>query len=369
MTTEAYLMKKNLRAGIVGATGIAGQQFIVALQRHPWFRVARLAASSRNAGKKYGEALLDPKTGARRWWCDEEPSSDVLTLTVENGDEFDAAGLDVVFSATESDVAQVQEPRFARTTPVVSTASAFRYEADVPLLVPNVNMDHSALLKTQQQNRGWKGFIVPIPNCTVTGLVITLKPLADRFGLDAVVMTSMQGLSGAGRSPGVIGLDILDNVIPFIPKEEEKVEKELHKIFGTLSGNAIQSHPATVSATCTRANVIEGHTEAVFAALAQKATVEQVKAALRECPNEARTLGLPSAPVEWIHVDEDPFRPQPRLDRNRGNGMTTSVGRVREDKVLKNGVKYLLVSHNTKMGAAAGAVLVAEYLNAKGYLG
>jgi aspartate-semialdehyde dehydrogenase len=358
----------KLRAGIVGATGIAGQQFVVALQNHPWFDITRLAASVRSAGKTYGEALRDAQTGARRWWCDEEPAGAVLALRVENGDEFDPRGLDVVFSATESDVAKVQEPRFAATTPVVSTASAFRYEPDVPLLVPNVNMGHCALLDVQRRTRGWKGFIVPIPNCTVTGMVITLKPLADRFGLDAVVLTSMQGLSGAGRSPGVIGLDILDNVIPFIPKEEEKVEKELHKIFGSLAGESIRPHPAVVSATCTRANVMEGHTEAVFSSLGKEAAVDQVIATLRECPNEARELKLPSSPQEWIHVHDDPFRPQPRLDRNRGNGMTTVVGRVRSDKVLRNGVKYVLVSHNTKMGAAAGAVLVAEYLRVKGYL-
>ncbi len=358
---------KKLKAGIIGATGIAGQQFVVALQKHPWFQVARLAASARSAGKKYSEALRDTKTGARRWWCEEEPDVEVLALMVEHGDDFDPRGLDLVFSATESDVAQVQEPKFAATTPVISTASAFRYEADVPLLVPNVNMEHLSLLDVQRKNRGWKGFIAPIPNCTVTGLVVSLKPLVDRFGLDGVLLTTMQGMSGAGRSPGVMGLDILDNVIPYIPKEEEKVEKELQKIFGTLSGNAIQPHPARVSATCTRANVMEGHTEAVFAALSKKATIAQVQLTFRESRNEARELKLPSAPEEWIHVHEDPFRPQPRLDRNRGNGMTTSVGRVREDKVLPNGIKYLLVSHNTKMGAAAGAVLVAEYLQAKGY--
>lgn len=360
---------KKLKAGIVGATGIAGQQFVVALQKHPWFQVSRLAASSKSAGKKFAEALQDPKTGARRWWCEEEPSSDVLGINVEDGDQFDPKGLDVVFSATESDVAQVQEPKFAKTTPVISTASAFRYEADVPLLVPNVNMDHAALLKTQQKSRGWKGFVVPIPNCTVTGLVITLKPLADRFGLENVIVSTMQGLSGAGRSPGVIGLDVLDNIIPFIPKEEEKVEKELQKIFGSLSGSTIAPHSAVVSATCTRANVIEGHTEAVFASFAKKVSVDSVKSTFRECKNEARDMKLPSAPQEWIKVHDDPFRPQPRLDRNNGNGMTTTVGRVREDKVLRNGVKFLLVSHNTKMGAAAGAVLVGEYLYAKGLIG
>jgi aspartate-semialdehyde dehydrogenase len=166
----------------------------------------------------------------------------------------------------------------------------------------------------------------------------------------------------------VIALDVLDNIIPFIPKEEEKVERELRKIFGTLTGGVIQPHAAAVSATCTRASVMEGHTEAVSAALGVRATVEQVKAALRECRNEARELQLPSAPDEWIRVHDDPFRPQPRLDRDNGAGMTTTVGRVREDGVLRHGIKYVLVSHNTRMGAAAGAVLVAEWLKARGQI-
>jgi aspartate-semialdehyde dehydrogenase len=361
-------MSKPCRVAIVGATGIAGQQFVVALQRHPWFTISRLAASARSAGKKYAEALLDAGTGARRWWCEEEPSPDVLDMRVEDGDAFDASAMDVVFSATESDIAQVQEAHFAKTTPVISTASAFRYETDVPLLLPNVNMNHAELIGVQQKSRGWSGFVAPIPNCTVTGLAITLKPLLDRFGLESVLVSTMQGLSGAGRSPGVIGLDVLDNIIPFIPKEEEKVEKELAKMFGSLAGSAIQPHAAVVSATCTRANVIEGHTESVFASLGAKASVEQVKTALRESRNEARELKLPSAPEQWIRVHDEPFRPQPRLDRNNGAGMTTTVGRVREDKVLKNGIKYILVSHNARMGAAAGAVLVAEWLKAKGHI-
>jgi aspartate-semialdehyde dehydrogenase len=354
-------MSRNFRVGIVGATGIAGQQFVVALQSHPWFTITRLAASERSAGKPFGQALLDPRTGARRWWCPEEPTAAVLALPVENGDAFDPDGLDVVFSATESDVARAQEPRFAKTTAVVSTASAFRYEPDVPLLVPNVNMEHAALIHRQQANRGWKGFIVPIPNCTVTGLVITLKPLADAFGLRSAIVTSMNGLSGAGRSPGVMGLDILDNLIPFVPKEEEKVQLECRKI--------LAQHPAEISATCTRVNVLEGHTESVFASLARRASVDAVQHAFAGASNEARELGLPTAPAEWIKVHDDPFRPQPRLDRNNGQGMTTTVGRIREDNVLPNGVKYMLVSHNTRMGAAAGAVLVAEYLVVKGYIG
>jgi aspartate-semialdehyde dehydrogenase len=354
-------MSRNLSVGVVGATGIAGQQFVVALQDHPWFTLTRLAASEHSAGKLFGRALLDPRTGARRWWCAEEPAPAVLDIPVENGDTFDPEGLDVVFSATESDVALAQEPRFAKTTPVISTASAFRYAPDVPLLVPNVNMDHAALIREQQARRGWKGFVVPIPNCTVTGLVITLKPLADAFGLGSVIVTAMNGLSGAGRSPGVMGLDILDNLIPFIPKEEEKVQRECRKI---LAG-----HAAEVSATCTRVNVLEGHTESVFASLRRRASIAEVTAALVGARNEARELGLPTAPAEWIKVHDDPYRPQPRLDRDNGGGMTTTIGRVREDNVLPNGVKYILVSHNTRMGAAAGAVLVAEYLAVKGYMG
>src|SRR5262245_61946294 len=354
-------MSRSFRVGIVGATGIAGQQFVVALQHHPWFTITRLAASERSAGKRFAEALLDDKTGARRWWCAEQPDADVLAMSVENGDTFDPEGLDVVFSATEADVARIQEPRFAKTTAVVSTASALRYETDVPLLVPNVNMDHAALIHRQRELRGWKGFVVPIPNCTVTGLVITLKPLADLFGLSSVIVTSMNGMSGAGRSPGVMGLDIVDNLIPFIPKEEEKVQSECRKI--------LPEHRAEISATCTRVNVLEGHTESVFASLRRRATVADITRALAAARNEARELGLPSAPADWIKVRDDPFRTQPRFDRDNGAGMTTTVGRIREDNVLPNGVKYMLVSHNTRMGAAAGAVLVAEYLAVKGYLG
>jgi aspartate-semialdehyde dehydrogenase len=353
-------MSRRLFVGIVGATGIAGQQFVVALQHHPWFTIRRLAASARSAGKPFGQALLDPRTGARRWGCLEEPAPELLTLPVEDGDTFDPRGLDIVFSATESDVARIQEARFAKTTPVVSTASAFRYETDVPLLVPNVNMGQAALLAQQRKNRGWEGFVVPTPNCTVLGLAITLKPLVDAFGVQSAIVTSMNGLSGAGRSAGVIGLDILDNVIPFIPKEEEKVEKEARKIL---------DQPLVVSATCTRVNVMDGHTESVTVSLERNTSPDEVREVFRSVRNEAHELGLPTAPAEWIKVHDDPFRPQPRLDRDNGNGLTTTVGRVREDAVLPNGVKYLLVSHNTRMGAAAGAVLVAEYLVARGHIG
>src|SRR5262249_47687010 len=195
-------MKK--RVAVVGATGIAGQQCLVALHRHPWFEVTMLAASERSAGKTYGAAIRDADTGARRWWCNEEPPTNVLELPVENAEGLNLAGVDAVFSAVESDAAKRLEPQYAKTTAVLSTASAFRYEEDVPIMVPGVNLSHAAQIDLQRRRRGWRGFITPLPNCTTMGLVITLKPLLDRFGLQRVLMTSMQGISGAGRSPGVV---------------------------------------------------------------------------------------------------------------------------------------------------------------------
>ena len=347
------------RVAVVGATGIAGQQFLAALDRHPWFEVVLLAASERSAGKLYKDALRDAKTGARRWWCATEPPAAVLDLPVHNGDGLDVTGVDIVFSAVESDAARVLEPQYAKTAAVLSTASAFRYDDDVPIMVPGVNLAHAAQIDMQRRLRGWRGFIAPLPNCTTMGLVVTLKPLLDRFGVERVVMTSMQGISGAGLSPGVAALEIVDNVIPYIPGEEEKVARETAKILGATF---------PVSATCTRAAVTEGHTEAVTASLGTRATPADVAAAFREFGAEFTRLGLPSAPARMITVHDDPFRPQPRLDRDADGGMTTSVGRIRADTALDNGVKYVLVSHNTQMGAAKGAVLTAESLVTTGHI-
>ncbi len=356
------------RVAVVGATGIAGQQFLAALDRHPWFEVVLLAASERSAGKTYAVALRDAKTGARRWWCLEEPPAKILDLPVENADGLNVAGIDIVFSAVESDAARQLEPQYAKTTAVLSTASAFRYEDDVPIMVPGVNLSHAAQIDLQRHRRGWRGFIAPLPNCTTMGLVVTLKPLLDRFGMQRVVMTSMQGISGAGRSPGVVALDIVDNIIPYIPGEEEKVARETGKILGAMGEGGIVPAPIAVSATCTRAAVTEGHTEAVSVALGTCHTPQDVAAAFREFGGELARLALPSAPQRLITVHDDPFRPQPRLDRDADGGMTTSVGRIREDQALDNGIKYMLVSHNTKMGAAKGAVLTAEYLATAGYI-
>jgi aspartate-semialdehyde dehydrogenase len=359
-------MKK--RVAIVGATGIAGQQFLVALQNHPWFEVSSLAASERSAGKSYAEAIRDPKTGARRWWCQDEPPQQALSLPVYEASTLNLGGIDLVFSAVESEPARELEPLYAKTTPVVSTASAFRYEQDVPIFIPGVNLDHVRLIDVQQKKRGWQGFIATQPNCTTIGMAITLKPLFDLFGLNTVFMTSMQGVSGAGRSPGVVALDMLDNIIPFISGEEEKVEKESRKILGTLGEGSITPANFVVSATCTRAAVLEGHTEAVVASMTNPCSVADARAAMIEFGQEFVKSGLPSAPRHMIIVHDDPFRPQPRLDRDAEDGMATSVGRLRKDNALDNAVKYILVSHNTKMGAAKGAVLMAEYLLQKGYI-
>lgn len=359
-------MKKKV--AVVGATGIAGQQFLVALNQHPWFEVVMLAASERSAGKPFATAIRDPKSGARRWWCNEEPADEVLKIPVEHAADLNLDGIDIVFSAVESDVARELEPKFARTAAVLSTASAFRYEDDVPILVPGVNLEHSAQIDRQRQGRGWKGFVAPLPNCTTMGMVVTLKPLLDAFGIERVLMTSMQGVSGAGRSPGVVALDIVDNIIPYISGEEEKVARETGKILGVLGEGGIRPAAFPVSATCTRAAVIEGHTEAVFVSTSTPCSPGDVAAAFREFGKAFVDLGLPSAPKRMITVHDDPFRPQPRLDRDADGGMTTSVGRIRADEALANGIKYVLVSHNTKMGAAKGAVLAAEYLATKQYI-
>ncbi len=353
------------RVAVVGATGMAGQQFLVSLSNHPWFELTTLAASERSAGKPYREAIAR-SDGSSTWLCDEVFPEQFADRKVVAAPELDLSNVDLVFSAVESDAARQLEPIYAAEVPVISTASAFRYEDDVPVLIPGVNLEQAALLKRQQRERGWKGWITPQPNCTTIGLVIALAPLVRQFGLERVFMTSMQALSGAGKSPGIAAMDVLDNVIPYIPQEEEKVEKETRKVLGRLEGEAIVPLDLPVSATCTRVNVRDGHFESVVAALAREASLDEVAGALAAFGREFTDLGLPSSPPELIRVLDDPYRPQPRLDRDLNDGMTTVVGRLREDHALERGVKFCLLSHNTKMGAAKGAVLLAEYLVQQG---
>lgn len=367
MSQATSARNKEIRVAVVGATGLAGQQFLTALDGHPFLRVVKLAGSSRSAGKSYLEAIRS-ESGQIGWYADGPLNPKFRDLVVEPADQLDLSGIDLVFTAIDSGPARELEPVYAAECPVISTASAFRYEDDVPLLLPGVNGEQVKLLDHQRQKRGWKGFVAPNPNCTTVGLAMTLAPLHRAFGIRRVHMVSLQAVSGAGRSPGVIALDAIDNVVPYIPKEEGKVEAETRKILGTLEGDHIVPADFGISATCTRIGVIEGHTEVVHVELDKDADEAQIAAAWTEHGSEVRAAGYPSCPESLIHVHTDPFRPQVRLDRDFGNGMTTVVGRLRRDDNATNGWKYVLVSHNTKMGAATGCVLVAEQLIDIGYI-
>jgi aspartate-semialdehyde dehydrogenase len=357
-----------LKVALIGATGAVGQEFVIALNKHPWFELRQIASSERSAGKKYIDALRDVNSGLLRWHNKEQIPEYVREMVLSKVEEIDPKKIDLIFTALESEDAKVIEPNFARLLPVISTAAAFRYENDVPILIPGVNDDHAELLNIQKKNRGWKGFIAPLPNCTTTGLTITLKPIMNEFGIETVFMTSMQALSGAGRSPGVIALDIMDNIIPYIPKEEEKVQVETKKILGNLNAKSIIPAPIKVSCTCTRVPVLDGHTETVFVGTKKPAEPEEIKYEMLKFSESITVKKLPTAPKDYIIVHDDPTRPQPRIDREINDGMTTAVGRLRKDTVFDNGVKYILLSHNEKMGSAKGGVLLAELLNDKDFL-
>lgn len=358
----------KIPVAVVGATGIAGQQVLAALDRHPTFAIAALAASERSAGRNFEEAITDAQSGMRRWYVDgTEPPPAALGLPVQDARALRLDGVKLVFAAVESEAARELEPLYAQHVPTISTARPHRMEPDVPLVIPGVNLDHLAIVNEQRRQRGWKGYIATLPNCTATGLAITLKALELRFGIDSTIVTTMQGISGAGRD--LPALDIVENIIPYIPREEERVMLETRKILGRLGEGTIAESPLRVSATCTRASVLAGHTEAVTVGLKRPAAVDEVITAFEEFGRAFTSLGLPNSPRRMITVHRNPMRPQPRLDRDAERGMTTSVGRVRTDEVLPNGVKYLLVSHNAAMGAGRGAVLLAEYLQHAGLAG
>jgi aspartate-semialdehyde dehydrogenase len=356
------------RVAIIGVTGAVGQEFVVALNKHPWFEVKQIAASERSANKKFVDAIRDANSGILKWHIKEEIPEYVKNMIVESVDDIKPDNLDLIFTSIESEAAREIESRFAKDIPVISTSAAYRYEVDVPILIPGINDDHIGLLEVQKKNRGWKGFIAPLPNCTTTGLAITMRPLFDSFGAQKIIMTSMQSMSGAGRSPGVSALDITDNIIPYIPKEEDKVRIETGKILGKFSDGKINPANFKVSCTCTRVPVIDGHTETVFVETTMHVNPETVKKAMQDFSSKVSVTGLPSAPKNYLVVNDDPTRPQPRLDREVDGGMSTVVGRLREDTVFENGIKYVLFSHNEKMGSAKGAVLLAEMLYKKGLI-
>ena len=356
-------MKKKV--AIIGVTGAVGQEFVLSLKDHPWFEVTQIAASERSAGKNYVDAIRDPDSGIIKWEVGGEIPEYIKTITVKKIDEINAAELDLVFSAVESNAARDIETKFAKDVPVISTSSAYRYEDDVPILIPGINDEQSELLEVQKKNRGWKGWVAPLPNCTTTGLAITMKPLYEKYGAKKVMMTSMQAISGAGRSPGVSAMDVIDNIIPYIPKEEEKVRIETRKILGKLKDGKIEPADIRVSCTCTRVPVIDGHTEAVFVETEKEVDPKNAKETYEQYNKEISVAGLPSAPKDYYVVHEDPTRPQPRIERHVGDGMTTTIGRLEKEELFDHGLKYMLFSHNKKMGSAKGAVLLAEMLYKK----
>jgi len=352
------------KVAIIGVTGSVGQEFVQSLNNHPWFQVTQIAASKRSAGKKYLDAIRDP-SGIISWDADEEIPEYIKEMTVKTIDELDVSQLDLVFSAVESEAARDIETKMAADVPVISTSSAHRYEEDVPILIPGINDEQAELLEIQKKNRNWKGWIAPLPNCTTTGLAITLKPLLEKYGAKKVLMTSMQAISGGGKS-GVSAMGITDNIIPYIPKEEGKVRLETRKILGKLIDGKIEDADIRVSCTCTRVPVLDGHTESVFVETTEEIDPVKAKDTYNQYNKEISVAGLPSAPEKYYAFHEDPTRPQPRMERSVGGGMTTTIGRVEREELFDHGLKYILFSHNKKMGSAKGAVLLAEMLYKKG---
>ena len=341
---------------------MVGQRFIQLLNNHSWFEIAWLGASDRSEGKTYGEAC--------RWKLDTPLPARIAAMTVmPNTPEAQPAGElpipKIIFAALDAEHARELEPKFAAAgCAVVSNSSAFRMAPDVPLVVPEVNADHLALIEQQSWRRQSGGYIVTNPNCSAIGLVLVLKPLEERFGIESLFVTTMQAVSGAGY-PGVASLDILGNVVPFIKNEEEKLEEEVGKLLGRLVGGRVELLDAKVSAHCNRVAVEDGHTECVSIKLRTKATREQILAAWAEfAPLTGQKL--PSAPEQPVEFDANPDRPQPRLDKMRGRGMASTVGRLRECNLLD--WKFVVLSHNTIRGAAGAAVLNAEVLARLGKL-
>lgn len=343
------------KVGILGATGMVGQRFIQLLENHPWFEVDWLAASDRSSGKKYADAV--------RWRLDTALPERVAAIPVSPADPDGAPR--IIFAALDADIARELEPQFAAAgCAVISNSSAFRMQPAVPLVIPEVNADHLALVENQSWRRESGGYIVTNPNCSAIGLVMALKPIAERFGIEAIFVSTMQAVSGAGY-PGVASMDILGNVVPFIKNEEEKMEAETLKLLGRLNGRVVEPLPAKMSAHCNRVAVEDGHTESVSIKLGKKVSREDLIAAWAEFrPLAGRDLPTaPAQPVEFVTAED---RPQPRLDRMRGAGMAATVGRLRPCGLLD--WKFTVLSHNTIRGAAGAALLNAELLVSLGKL-
>jgi len=350
-------MMKKLRVGILGATGTVGQRFIQLLDGHPQFRVAALAASERSQARRYSEAC--------EWRIPGEMPAFARNLVVQPLEP--PLDCDVICSSLPSDLGRKVEMDFARAGyPVISNSSAFRMEPDVPLLVPEVNAGHLRILQAQREKgRFGAGCLVANPNCSAVILTLALAPLHQRFGLEAVAATTIQAVSGAGY-PGVASLDILDNVLPYIAGEEEKIEQETRKILGRTASSEVEMGRMKVSAQCHRANVSDGHLVAVRVSFSNRARMDEVREAFASFQGVPQELRLHSAPERPIIFRDEPDRPQPRLDRDAGGGMSVTVGRLAPDTVFD--YRFVALGHNTIRGAAGAAVLNAELANAQGIL-
>ncbi len=352
-------MQNKYPIGILGATGMVGQRFIQLLENHPWFEVAWLAASDRSSGKSYGEAA--------KWRLDTPLPERIARMTVAPADPEGAPR--IIFAALDAAIARELEPKFANAgCAVVSNSSAYRMAPNVPLVIPEINADHLHLIEEQPSRRESGGYMVTNPNCSTIGLVMALKPIEERFGIEQILVTTMQAVSGAGY-PGVPSMDILGNVVPYIGSEEEKMEAETLKLLGKLEGHSVVPLSARVSAQCNRVAVEDGHTESVSIKLGNRLGRPVIKEEILAAWAEFKPLALqhlptaPDQPIEWAPQND---RPQPRLDRNRGRGMAVTVGRLRPCNVLD--WKFTVLSHNTIRGAAGAAILNAELLASLGKL-
>ena len=349
-------MTQKIDVAVLGATGSVGQRYIELLENHPQFRLAELVGSERSAGKRYGDAA--------DWRISSGPPSDVANMVVQNHTE--PVKSPIVFCSLPGGIAfDVEQQLAAAGHYVFSNARDNRMEADIPLMIPEVNADHGAAVRVQQANRGWKGFVVTNPNCSTIHMVLALKPIWDAFGIEQCMVTTMQASSGAGY-PGVPSLDLIDNVVPYIGGEEEKMQIETLKLLGNWDGSAFSDADLRVSASCNRVPVRHGHMEAVNLKLRQSASPEDVIDVLREFRGRPQELNLHSAPERPIIVRDQADRPQPALDRDVAGGMASVVGRVRECNLFD--VKFLVLGHNTIRGAAGASILNAELMVADGLI-
>jgi len=349
-------MSRKYRVGILGATGMVGQRFAQLLENHPQFEVTAVAASDRSQDRKYSDACS--------WRLGGEMPAAIRSMIVQP--PVPPLDCDLVFSSLPGEIARVSEGSFAADGyPVISNSSAFRMDENVPLLIPEVNPEHLQLLELQQSLYPSGGFVVTNPNCSTIMIALALAPLHAAFGVESCVATTMQALSGAGY-PGVASLDVIDNVLPYIGGEEEKIESETKKILGRFNDSRIEAAPMAVSAQCHRVNVSDGHMAAVRVKFARKVELPELREALSSFRSMPQELKLHSAPAFPIVIRDEQDRPQPKHDRDAGNGMTITVGRIMPDAVLD--FRFVVLSHNVIRGAAGAAILNAEMLIALGHL-